>query len=134
LHIYSFIVLIPICQPDSSQEKANVGSETGCIRQNTHLAASLQNSSGRTGKVRVYNESPLDIVLTQIQMPGPDGLQLLHRIKEHGPSVPVIVMTGYRSEKIRKRALPLGADEYLYKLFHMDDLLEMIEELLTREH
>jgi DNA-binding response OmpR family regulator len=94
----------------------------------------LQNSSGRTGNVRVYNESPPDIVLTQIQMPGPDGLQLLHRIKEHDPSVPVIVMTGYRSEKTRKRALALGADEYLYKPFHMDDLLEMIEELLTREH
>ena len=43
---------------------------------------------------KIKNEEP-DVIITDIRMPGMDGISLLDRIKQHSPNIPVIIMTAY---------------------------------------
>ena len=56
-----------------------------------------------------------DVVLTDLQMPGMDGLALVREIKRQYPSIPVILMTGQGSEEIAGEALRKGASSYVPK-------------------
>ncbi|MCA9139995.1 MAG: response regulator [Planctomycetales bacterium] len=62
----------------------------------------------------VYQEKP-DIVLTDVQMPNMDGLELVERLREEFPQMPVILMTGFGSEEVAARALRAGASSYVPK-------------------
>ena len=55
-------------------------------------------SSGRDALERV-KAANFDIVITDIKMPGMDGIQLLNQIKKHDPSLPVVIMTAYASQQ-----------------------------------
>ena len=56
-----------------------------------------------------------DIVLTDLQMPKLDGLELVERLRDEHPQLPVILMTGFGSEEVAARALRAGASSYVPK-------------------
>ena len=60
-------------------------------------------------------ESNPDLVLTDLRMPGADGLQVLKQIKQHKPDLPVIIISGAGSVNDVVQALRLGASDYLVK-------------------
>lgn len=64
----------------------------------------------------------IDAVLLDYLLPGVDGLSILEKIKSDYPDLPVLFMTGFGDLKIARRALALGASEYLPKPFLPDDL------------
>lgn len=64
------------------------------------------------GSIKKY--SP-DLVLTDLRMPGADGLQVLKQIKNHQPDLPVIIISGAGSVSDVVQALRLGASDYLVK-------------------
>lgn len=68
-----------------------------------------------------------DFVLTDLQMPEMDGLELVRRIRRHHPHVPVILMTGNGSEEIAVTALKLGAASYVPKQNLKDRLGEALD-------
>ena len=57
----------------------------------------------------------LILVLSDINMPGMSGLELLPKIKELRPDVPVIMITAYGDAETKKKALEIGADALLSK-------------------
>lgn len=63
-----------------------------------------------------------DIVLTDIRLPGTNGLTLTQRIRQRWPECPVIVMTGHSDEDSAIAALKSGACDYLKKPIHLTDL------------
>ena len=63
-----------------------------------------------------------DVVLTDLQMPNMDGLELVGAIRSSYPSVPVVLMTAFGNEKIAMKALELGAASYVPKLSLHQDL------------
>jgi len=67
-----------------------------------------------------------DIVLTDMQMPNMDGLELVKRIKQQYPLIPVVLMTAQGSEEIAVKALQHGAVSYVPKRKLAQDLLEII--------
>ena len=67
-------------------------------------------------------ESMWDVVVTDLRMPGMDGLELLKAIREEHPHVDVIVMTAYGTIKTAVEALKQGASDYLTKPFHFHEL------------
>lgn len=75
-------------------------------------------------------QSPPDLVLTDLQMPGVDGLQLVSTVRQRHPRVPVILMTSQGSEEIAFRALHLGAASYVPKSLLPDNLRDTVNKVL----
>ncbi len=71
------------------------------------------------------HEQP-DVVLSDIRMPGMDGLTLLERIRDHNPEVPVIIMTAHSDLDSAVSAFHGGAFEYLPKPFDVDEAVEQV--------
>jgi FixJ family two-component response regulator len=67
-----------------------------------------------------------DCVLTDIQMPGMNGLELQLELRRLHSDVPIIVMTAYPEPEIRDRALRLGARNFLRKPFEADVVLRAL--------
>ena len=68
-------------------------------------------------------QGPFDIVITDIRMPGMDGIQLTEWIKDKSPGTDGIIITGYASVDTAAKALRLGAFDYLMKPFGEIDLV-----------
>jgi len=70
-----------------------------------------------------------DILVFDIKLPGPDGLEVLAQFKKENPELLSVVMTGYATEKDTLRALRLGVGDYLKKPFRSDVLLDAVRRL-----
>jgi len=75
-----------------------------------------------------------DVVLTDIRMPGIDGVELLRKIKESSPDAIVILMTGYASLSSAVEALRLGAHDYLIKPSTSQDIRQSVARGVERAH
>jgi CheY-like chemotaxis protein/anti-sigma regulatory factor (Ser/Thr protein kinase) len=73
---------------------------------------------------------PPDIVLTDLQMPEMDGLELTRRIRARSVAIPVILMTAHGSEEIAVQALQLGAASYVPKRSLAHDLVSTVHAVL----
>jgi len=69
------------------------------------------------------------VILSDINMPGMDGLQLLGEIKERFPGLPVMMVTAYGDDERRRRAGELGAAEFLTKPVDFDRLKAQLRQL-----
>ncbi len=74
----------------------------------------------------LIDKQPFDVVLTDIRMPGLDGVELLRRIKDRAPDAIVILMTGYASLGTTVEALRLGAHDYLIKPCSSQDIRQSV--------
>jgi two-component system nitrogen regulation response regulator GlnG len=72
-----------------------------------------------------------DVLLTDIRMPGESGLELLRRVRERRPGLPVIVMTGYSDLGNAVSAYEGGAFEYLPKPFDLDHVVSLVRRAAT---
>src|SRR5512136_3020840 len=70
------------------------------------------------------------VVVSDIRMPGGSGLELLQKIKERYPALPVIIMTAYSDLESAVAAFQGGAFEYLPKPFDVDQAVELIRRAL----
>jgi two-component system response regulator PilR (NtrC family) len=89
------------------------------LRKEGYQVAST--NSGRDALEKVRGES-FDAVITDIRMPGMDGLQLLEGIKKIDPTLPVVIMTAYASQQSAIDAVNLGAFQYLIKNAKNDEI------------
>jgi DNA-binding response OmpR family regulator len=74
----------------------------------------------------LLSKQQFDVVLTDIKMPGIDGVDLLRKIKEQSPDAIVILMTGYASLSSAVEALRLGAHDYLIKPSTSQDIRQSV--------
>jgi FixJ family two-component response regulator len=66
-------------------------------------------------------------VITDVRMPGMDGVELQRRIKVLRPTLPVILLSAHHNTDIRQQAIDEGAAAFLYKPFDATDLLKIIQ-------
>jgi len=88
-------------------------------------------ADGFKGLARYQEFSP-DLVLTDLKMPGMDGVQLLSKVRETEESLPVIVMTAFGSVDTAVSAMRAGALDYLTKPINADELLLVIGRALEQ--
>ena len=74
-------------------------------------------------------EPPLIVILSDINMPGMDGLALLREIKTRRPDLPVMMVTAYGDEERRRCAAEYGAAEFVTKPVDIDFLKERLRQL-----
>ena len=81
---------------------------------------------------KIRNEEP-DVIISDIRMPGMDGITLLEKIKEQSPGVPVIIMTAYSDLDRAVSAFQGGAFEYLSKPFDVDEVVSLVKRAITHK-
>ncbi|MGJ8714350.1 MAG: sigma-54-dependent transcriptional regulator [Maribacter stanieri] len=80
----------------------------------------------------ILKDTFIDLLITDIQMPEIDGLQLLKFANEHYPEIPKLVVTGYPSVEGTLEVIKSGATDYLTKPFTKSELKEAIDKALSQ--
>ncbi|MGE0710607.1 MAG: sigma-54-dependent transcriptional regulator [Planctomycetota bacterium] len=79
---------------------------------------------------KLLEEQEFDLLLSDIRMPGMDGVTLLAKAREFDPELPVIMLTGFPSVETAVEAMKLGAVDYISKPFLPEELLANVERFL----
>ena len=82
--------------------------------------------------LELIQKSPVDLVVSDIRMPGISGLELLARIKDHDEDVPVIMITAFASPNDAVQAMKSGAYDYISKPFNVDEIKSVIHSATKR--
>jgi len=93
-----------------------------------HLAESADQA---LGIIRKHN---IDLMITDIKMPGMDGMQLLEEVKDKSPSTDVVVVTGYGSVEQAVVAMREGAYDYLLKPVNLNELDLLVRKVAEKKN
>jgi len=99
--------------------------EEGCLVQ--------EQATGEDG-LQALAKGIFDVVLLDLKLPDMDGMDILKKLHQQKPDVPVIVMTGYSTVSIAVEAMKSGAADYLSKPFSDEELIEVVEKAQLRKH
>jgi DNA-binding response OmpR family regulator len=91
----------------------------------------LEAPDGHKGLARAM-DAECDLILLDLVLPGPDGLEILKAVRKERPTLPVIILTARGEERDRIKGLRLGADDYVVKPFSVKELLARVEAVLRR--
>ncbi|MBW1659167.1 MAG: response regulator, partial [Deltaproteobacteria bacterium] len=75
-------------------------------------------------------EDKIDIVLTDVQMPNMNGLELLKEIKAHDPTLPVIMITGFPTIDVAIDSMKKGASDFITKPFKFDQVTLILSRII----
>ena len=89
-------------------------------------------SDGAAGLERL-GESPADLIICDVRMPGLDGLQFLGKYKEMGGTALVIMMSAYGDDEAALEAIRRGAYDFIAKPFRADQVLLVVRKAIERE-
>jgi len=78
-------------------------------------------------------QSPFDVVLLDMRMPGQDGLSVLRAIKQKWPESEVVIITGYPTVASAKEAVRLGANDYVAKPVGPQEVINVADAAMTRK-
>jgi len=99
------------------------------VRQGTYVLHFAVSGEEALDELADGIEPPLIVILSDINMPGMDGLALLHEIRTRRPDLPVIMVTAYGDDERRRRATEYGAAEFLTKPVDFDSLKARLRQL-----
>ncbi len=88
-------------------------------------------ADGVDGIHRAEHE-PYDLVILDIMLPGKDGIAICRELRQKRVTVPILLLTARDTVGDKVRGLDAGADDYLAKPFHFEELLARIRSLLRR--
>ncbi len=91
----------------------------------------IANNGGEA--LNILSKNKIDLVITDIRMPGINGLDLLVRIKKEHPKTKVIIMTAYGSSDVQKEANRRGSIYYVEKPFEISEIRRVIVDLISKK-
>ncbi len=93
----------------------------------------VQSAHDGAGGLQLIEKLDPDVVLTDLRMPGMDGLELLQRVKQMRPDTMVLLMTAYGTVKTAVQAMKSGAEDYLAKPIDVDELEVVLQKTLEKK-
>ena len=84
------------------------------------------------GAIRTFEGQHFDLVILDVMLPDVDGFQICEQIRLTNTDVPIIFLTAKDTSADRIAGLKKGADDYLTKPFHLEELLLRVNNLLRR--
>ena len=101
----------------------------------SHLRdAGLRVDCAEDGREGLYyaTEYPIDLAIVDLGLPELSGIELIKKVREAGHSYPVLVLTARDRWQDKVEALKTGADDYVVKPFHVEEVLARVNALLRR--
>lgn len=83
--------------------------------------------------INILKFNAVDLLITDLQMPGIGGMELIRYVEEHFPKVPKLVITGYPSVDCALNAMKSGALDYLVKPFTAEELKASVEKSIPKK-
>ncbi|HZF51877.1 MAG TPA: sigma-54 dependent transcriptional regulator [Polyangiaceae bacterium] len=99
------------------------------VRSRGHAATSI---SAPTLALPLIEQQSFDLVITDVRMPGIDGVELIERVKAYDPRISIMAITAFGSLDTAIRAVRAGAYDYLPKPFEPEDLALRVDRALER--
>ncbi len=97
------------------------------LEQSGYRASTVDNAEAA---YQVLREHDIDAIVTDVMMPGEDGIAFLAKVHQQLPDVPVIIMTGFAQLQTAVDAITHGAFDFIYKPFDMHYLLNVVGKAL----
>lgn len=98
------------------------------IEDNTDYDVETTNSP--TEGIKLLKENDFDLVITDLKMPGIDGIELFDEFRDLRPEVPVIIITAYGSTETAEEALNKGIADFITKPFRKDSIIFTMKRVL----
>jgi two-component system alkaline phosphatase synthesis response regulator PhoP len=83
--------------------------------------------------IEYFESQEFDLIILDIMLPFYDGYEVAQRIREKSPQIPILMLTAKTSAKDLVKGLEIGADDYLTKPFHLQELLLRVRGMLKRK-
>jgi two-component system, NtrC family, response regulator HydG len=96
------------------------------------IGHSIYTSGNVQSAVKLLNTLDVDLVITDLKMPGENGMELVRHVTENLKGVGTLVITGFPSIQGAIESIKIGAEEYLVKPFTDDELFKSVERVLTK--
>lgn len=104
-----------------------------CARMLELEGFAVEGTTSGAEAVDLYQRERFDLVLTDLKMPGVDGLDVLTAVREHNPDAAVVIFTAYGTKESVVEALRLGAREFLEKPLDTKSLVATVRTILEQE-
>ena len=98
----------------------------------TDLNCDIETAPNAYQALSLLEETPFEVILADIRMPGMDGMEFLDRIRRDYPGLTVVLMTAYGTIDLAVRAIKNGAYDFITKPFEHDKLTHMLGKALER--
>ena len=82
--------------------------------------------------MRIADEEKPDIIITDIRMPGMDGLDMIRRIREQKMNTDFIIISGYRQFDYAQKAIRYGVEDYIVKPINEKELYQMVSRIIDK--
>lgn len=94
-----------------------------------HVSGTAENGADALAALK---ETPVDLIMTDIQMPEMNGLELIRHVREIRPDVKVIILSGYNEFDYLKEGMKLGIENYLLKPVNIRELRSTLDNVLDK--
>ena len=98
------------------------------IEDNTDYA--VQTTNNPSEALRMFTEENYDLVITDLKMPGMDGLEVFDELVALRSDIPVIIITAYGSPDVADEALKKGVSDFITKPFRKDTIIFTVNRVL----
>ncbi len=96
------------------------------------LGFSVYTSNNVQSAVKLLSSLNVDLVITDLKMPGENGMELVRHVSENHKGIGTLVITGFPSIQGAVESIKIGAEEYLVKPFTDDELFKSVERVLNK--
>jgi two-component system, NtrC family, response regulator PilR len=93
----------------------------------------IRTASNGIEALKVLQDGPVDVVISDVRMPDMDGIEMLRAIRETHPDLGIVFMTAFASVEAAREAFKLGADDFIQKPFDVEELKLIVKKTLDKQ-